>query len=140
MDRDQLVDLTRRAFKLARDDATDLAAAEYTVRADSYTSAGRLERDVAMLNASPQLVGYTSELPAPGSYCTKTVMGRSIVLTRVADGSVKAFDNVCLHRQAQIVTAAVPRNDSPARTTHGPTTTPDALSACLDARGFPRSC
>jgi phenylpropionate dioxygenase-like ring-hydroxylating dioxygenase large terminal subunit len=104
MDRDQLVDLTRRAFKLARDDATDLAAAEYTVRADSYTSAGRLERDVAMLNASPQLVGYTSELPAPGSFCTKTVMGRSILLTRVADGSVKAFDNVCLHRQAQIVT------------------------------------
>ena len=29
-------------------------------------------------------------------------MGRSILLTRVSDGSVKAFNNVCLHRQSQI--------------------------------------
>jgi carnitine monooxygenase subunit len=32
------------------------------------------------------------------------VIGRSILLTRTSDGSVKAFDNVCLHRQAQVVT------------------------------------
>jgi phenylpropionate dioxygenase-like ring-hydroxylating dioxygenase large terminal subunit len=31
-------------------------------------------------------------------------MGRSILLTRPSDGSVKAFDNVCLHRQSQVVT------------------------------------
>ena len=102
MDRDQLVDLTHRALKLARDKTTDLAPAEYTVRADTYTSAERHARDTAMLLASPQLVGYVSELPKPGSYCTKTVMGRSILLTRTSDGSVKAFDNVCLHRQSQI--------------------------------------
>jgi phenylpropionate dioxygenase-like ring-hydroxylating dioxygenase large terminal subunit len=45
-----------------------------------------------MLLASPQLVGYASELPRPGTYCTKTVMGRSILLTRGADNSVRAFD------------------------------------------------
>jgi phenylpropionate dioxygenase-like ring-hydroxylating dioxygenase large terminal subunit len=56
-----------------------------------------------MLMSSPQLVGYVSELPRPGSYCTKTVMGRSVLLTRTSDGSVKAFDNVCLHRQAPVV-------------------------------------
>ena len=55
-----------------------------------------------MLLASPQLVGYVSELPRPGTYCTKTVMGRSILLTRAADGAVRAFDNVCLHRQSRI--------------------------------------
>jgi carnitine monooxygenase subunit len=104
MDRDQLVDLTRRALKLARDKTTDLAASEYTVTADAYTSAERLARDKAMVKASPQLVGYASELPKPGTYCTKTVMGRSILMTRVADGSVKALDNICLHRQSQIVT------------------------------------
>ena len=52
--------------------------------------------------ASPQLVGYVSELPRPGTYCTKTVMGRSILLTRAADGVVRAFENVCLHRQSRI--------------------------------------
>jgi carnitine monooxygenase subunit len=103
MDRDQLIDLTRRALKLARDKTTDLAPAEYIVSADAYTSPERLGRDKAMLMASPQLVGYASELPKPGAYCTKTVMGRSILLTRVPDGTVKAFNNVCLHRQSQVV-------------------------------------
>jgi carnitine monooxygenase subunit len=103
MDREQLIDLTRRALKLARDKTTDLAPSEYTVPADDYTSADRLSRDRAMLMASPQLVGYVSELPKPGTYCTKTVMGRSVLMTRVADGTVKAFDNVCLHRQSQVV-------------------------------------
>ena len=55
-----------------------------------------------MLLASPQLVGYVSELPKPGSYRAKTVMGRLLLLTRTSDGSVKAFENVCLHRQSQI--------------------------------------
>ncbi|HZU47455.1 MAG TPA: SRPBCC family protein [Mycobacterium sp.] len=102
MDRDQLIDLTRRALKLARDKTTDLAPAEHTVDARDYTSAERHERERALLMASPQLVGYVSELPEPGSYCTKTVMGRSILLTRTSGGMVKAFNNVCLHRQSQV--------------------------------------
>jgi carnitine monooxygenase subunit len=103
MDREQLIDLTRRAVKLARDKTTDLAPSEQTVNASEYTSIERHERDVAMQMASPQLVGYVSELPAPGAYCTKTVMGRSILLTRTSTGTVKAFNNVCLHRQSQVV-------------------------------------
>src|SRR5215468_6139748 len=102
MDRDQLIDLTRRAVKLARDKTTDLAPSEHRVAADSYTSPGRQTQDIAMLLASPQLVGYSSELPRPGTYCSKTVMGRSVLLTRRADDTVRAFDNVCLHRQSRI--------------------------------------
>ena len=104
MERDQLIDLTRRALKLARDKTTDLAPREHTVSAHDYTSLERHERDTAMLMASPQLVGYVSELAKPGAYCTKTVMGRSVLLTRTSDGSVRAFNNVCLHRQSQVVT------------------------------------
>lgn len=104
MEREQLIDLTRRACKLARDKTTDLAPAEHRVEGRAYTSPERHDRERAMVMASPQLVGYVSELPGPGAYCTKTVMGRSILLTRTADGSVKAFNNVCLHRQSQVVT------------------------------------
>lgn len=103
MEHDQLIDLTRRALKLARDKATDLAPAQHTVYAGDYTDTERHHRDRAMLLASPQLVGYVSELAAPGAYCTKTVMGRSILLTRTSQGTVKAFHNVCLHRQSQVV-------------------------------------
>ncbi|OBJ58655.1 SRPBCC family protein [Mycobacterium sp. 1423905.2] len=104
MDHDQLIDLTRRALKLARDKTTDLAPAQYTVDATDYTSRERYELDTALVMASPQLVGYVSELPEAGTYCTKTVMGRSILLTRTSDGTVRAFENVCLHRQAQVAT------------------------------------
>jgi phenylpropionate dioxygenase-like ring-hydroxylating dioxygenase large terminal subunit len=102
VDHDQLIDLTRRAVKLARDDTTDLAPSEHVVSAAAYTSAERHERDRAVVLASRQLVGYASELPKPGSYCTKTVMDRSILPTRTKDGTVKAFENVCLHRQSRI--------------------------------------
>jgi len=102
MDRDQLIDLTRRALKLARDKTTDLMPSECTVAAETYTSVARHAQDAAMLLASPQLVGYVSELPRPGTYCTKSVMGRSILLTRASDSVVRAFENVCLHRQSQI--------------------------------------
>jgi carnitine monooxygenase subunit len=102
MDRDQLIDLTRRTLKLARDKTTDLMPAECTVAAETYTSTARHVQDAAMLAASPQLVGYVSELPRPGTYCTKTVMGRSILLTRASDSVVRAFENVCLHRQSRI--------------------------------------
>ena len=94
MDHHQLIDLTRRALKLARDQTTDLAPAQHSVDARDYTSVERHNQDRALLLASPQLIGYVSELANPGSYCTKTVMGRSILLTRTADGSVKAFDNL----------------------------------------------
>ncbi|VBA41734.1 Anthranilate 1,2-dioxygenase large subunit [Mycobacterium innocens] len=104
MDQNQLIDLTRRALKLARDQTTDLAPSQHAVRAREYTSLERHDRDRAMVMSCPQLVGYVSELPRPGSYCTKTVMGRSVLLTRTSDGSVRAFDNVCLHRQAQVAT------------------------------------
>ncbi|MGO9185542.1 aromatic ring-hydroxylating oxygenase subunit alpha [Mycobacterium sp.] len=102
MERDQLIDLTRRACKLARDNTTDLAPAPHRVDAREYTSVERHERDRAMILASPQLVGYASELPGAGTYCTKTVMGRSILLTRASAGSVRAFHNVCLHRQSRV--------------------------------------
>ncbi|BCZ23551.1 SRPBCC family protein [Mycobacterium senriense] len=103
MEHDQLIALTRRALKLARDKTTDLASTQHMVDARDYTDTERHHRDRAMLLASPQLVGYVSELPAPGAYCTKTVMGRSILLTRTTQGTVKAFNNVCLHRQSQVV-------------------------------------
>lgn len=138
MDHDQLIDLTRRALKLARDKTTDLAPAQHMVDARDYTSVERHQLDTAMVMASPQLVGYVSELPSPGTYCTKTVMGRSVLLTRTSDGSVRAFENICLHRQAQVATVAA-HGASPAPITPGLMTTPGDWSACRAAKAFPTS-
>lgn len=137
MDRDQLIDLTRRALKLARDKATDLAPAEYTVAATDYTSTERHAVDRAMLLKSPQLVGYSSELPAPRTYCTKTVMDRSILMTRGSGGSVKAFNNVCLHRQSQIASGCGTARRLSCLTTPGHTISTATSSVCPARRDSP---
>jgi len=63
MDHDQLIDLTRRALKLARDNTTDLAPQQHTVDAREYTSVERHNSERALLMASPTDVGRA---PAPG--------------------------------------------------------------------------
>ncbi len=138
MDRDQLIDLTRRAVKLARDKTTDITPSEHSVAADTYTSTQRLAQDTAMLLASPQLVGYASELPRPATYCTKTVMGRSILLTRGADNSVRAFDNVCLHRQSRIADGCGLHVGSHVRITRGLTTWTATSSGYPARRASPK--
>ena len=91
-----------------------------------------------MLLASPQVVGHASELPRPGTYRTKTVMGRSILLTRGADNGVRAFDNVCLHRQSRIADGWGPHVGSHVRITRGLTTW-TATSSGYPARKYARA-
>lgn len=79
-----------------------MAPAERRQPALAYASQERFERERELVLRSPQLVGYRSELPAPGSFCTKTVMDTSVLLTRGQDGRVRAFQNVCAHRQAPV--------------------------------------
>lgn len=55
MDRDQLIDLTRRALKLARDKTTDFAPTEYTVSADDYASVDRPRQNGAIGRNEPGL-------------------------------------------------------------------------------------
>lgn len=51
----------------------------------------------------PTLLGFSSLLPEPFSYRTVEIAGRSILLTRDADGVAHAFHNVCIHRGAKLV-------------------------------------
>jgi len=50
----------------------------------------------------PNAVAHASELPEPGSFITRTLAGRSILLTRSDDNQIHAFLNVCRHRGTQL--------------------------------------
>lgn len=103
MNRDEQVDVMRRALKLLEQQTTDLTLAEHHEPAIHYTSADRFEAECALVRAAPQLVGYVSELPhGGGSWVTKQVMGQSVLLTRAKDERVRAFRNICQHRQAPV--------------------------------------
>jgi Rieske 2Fe-2S family protein len=55
------------------------------------------ERD-AVFHRTWCCVGREEELPEPGDFLTRDVAGESILVTRTADGDLRAHYNVCRHR------------------------------------------
>ena len=55
------------------------------------------ERD-AIFGTNWQVVGFSPDIASPGSYVTATVGDRPVVVVRDADGTLRAFYNVCQHR------------------------------------------
>lgn len=47
--------------------------------------------------------GHESEVPEPGDFRTRTLVGRPLVLARGDDGKVRVFINACPHRGAEVV-------------------------------------
>jgi p-cumate 2,3-dioxygenase alpha subunit len=45
-------------------------------------------------------VGHESELPSAGSFVSRSVGGRPVILARGEDGRMRAFANTCMHRGA----------------------------------------
>lgn len=67
--------------------------------AERYTSAAFFERELrAMWPNVWQFAAREEELPDPGDVVVYENAGRSYLVARQADGSIKAMHNVCLHR------------------------------------------
>ncbi len=87
---------------------TDTAAAPVRLPVSRYTSPDHLANERAMLASTPTIAGLSALVPAPSSYATVEIGGRSVILTRgeptatAPQGSVSAMLNVCRHRGAEI--------------------------------------
>jgi choline monooxygenase len=82
----------------------DLAS---TLIPDAYTSEAFYELEQQRVFGSSWVgVAMTSELRDPGDFVVVEVAGRSLILCRNRDGELRAFDNVCRHRGAQICAAS----------------------------------
>lgn len=68
-----------------------------------YNEAEALEFDLAAIfHRSWILVGFSCEIPRPRGYLAVTVGRSPVVVTRDADGALRAFHNSCRHRGAQV--------------------------------------
>ncbi|MDX6526008.1 MAG: choline monooxygenase, partial [Gaiellales bacterium] len=82
----------------------DLAS---TLIPDAYTSEAFYELEQQRVFGSSWVgVAMTSELRDPGDFVVVEVAGRSLIVCRNRDGELRAFDNVCRHRGAQICAAS----------------------------------
>ncbi len=73
---------------------------------DQYQSEAifQCERD-QMFARLPAVAAHVSELPNAGDFIKREIAGRSILVTRDAQGEVHAFLNICRHRGTQLVDA-----------------------------------
>ena len=75
-----------------------------TLIPDAYTSPEffQLERD-RVFGTSWVAVASTSDLERPGDTLVTEVAGQSLIITRNAEGALRAFHNVCRHRGARLL-------------------------------------
>jgi phenylpropionate dioxygenase-like ring-hydroxylating dioxygenase large terminal subunit len=103
MNRQEELAVGRRLFGHIDGRTTDLADALFRNRTVNYSCRERaaLERD-RLFRGLPIFMGLSTRLPKPGDYLTEDVAGMPVLMTRGADGQVRAFANICRHRGAPV--------------------------------------
>jgi phenylpropionate dioxygenase-like ring-hydroxylating dioxygenase large terminal subunit len=83
------------------------------VSADRYTSPEFMEREWrGIWTKCWTCAGRVSDLPVAGSWLKFDLGRESFIVTRAADGTIRAFHNACQHRGRQLVTEDMGRTPS----------------------------
>ena len=103
MDRTEELAVGRRLLGHIDGRTTDLADSLFRNRVIAYSCRERasLERD-RLFRDQPMFMGLSTRLAKAGDYVTEDVAGMPVLMTRGADGGVRAFANICRHRGAPV--------------------------------------
>jgi phenylpropionate dioxygenase-like ring-hydroxylating dioxygenase large terminal subunit len=69
---------------------------------ERYTDVTRWPAELRLLRSQPQAIAAAADLANPGDWLAREILGIPVLLTRAADGIVRAFLNVCRHRGARV--------------------------------------
>lgn len=98
---DEMRGLARRAHAHFKNRTTDQAAEPLQVPVEAYLSEDRFKKEFErVFQRLPLGLALSVELPDPGSYMARNILGKPVLLTRDSGGEVRAFLNVCRHRGA----------------------------------------
>ena len=105
---EQLVAMARRNIAHVKAGTQDQERDVFRVPAADYLDADRwqLEMD-RIFKRVPLTLGFSSELREPGAYKAMEVAGVPVLMSRGADGAIRAFVNMCSHRGAIVVDEGV---------------------------------
>ena len=103
MERQEQLAVGRRLLGHIDGRSTDLADELFRNRTVNYSSRTRaaVERD-RLFRDLPIFMGLGARLAKPGDYLTEDVAGVPVLMTRGAEGEVRAFANICRHRGAPV--------------------------------------
>lgn len=93
--------LVQRALDFVEQQWPDMARAHMCVPLETYRSEELAARERELFESSPQALVASTEIANPHDYLVRRSVGRSILLTRDANGTAHAFLNYCRHRGAE---------------------------------------
>lgn len=102
-ERELLVKIADRLLAHHAERTTGSAPEPYRLDNRVYTDPELFTRErQTLFKHNPMLVGFSPDLPEPGSFFTFDDLGVPVLLTRDRDGKVNAFLNACAHRGARL--------------------------------------
>jgi carnitine monooxygenase subunit len=106
--RERLIEMARRVVEHHRSGQVPLTDSITTLPATNYTDPQRWQRELDLIfHRLPLVVALTAEIRHPHAYKALDVAGMPVLLTRVEDGTVRAFVNMCSHRGSILVDEGV---------------------------------
>jgi phenylpropionate dioxygenase-like ring-hydroxylating dioxygenase large terminal subunit len=106
MRRELEIELIRRALDNIERKVSDADGEPFALPVDRYLDDDVLARERQLLRRHPVVVGFASEVARPGSVLAQDHAGAPVIVTRAADGELRAFFNACRHRGTKIVTGS----------------------------------
>lgn len=95
--------LIQRLQTHLRNGTSDGAPDSLRLPADYYLDPQQWQREMDLIfQRVPLLAGFSVELPQPGNYKALQMLDKPVLLMRGADGQMRAFLNICLHRGAPL--------------------------------------
>ena len=104
MSKEQLIEITQDNLDHAAAGSIRQAEAITQVPVANYIDQARWREECdKVFRRLPLVLATTCELPNVGDYKSLSIMGLPVLITRDQDGSMRAFENSCAHRGAQVV-------------------------------------
>lgn len=97
-------DINQSLINHIRNGSTDLASEDLMVPVNHFTCPERAQAEYTLLQKLPLIVAIRSELPEIGSFITRDVLGKPLLIVRQNDGRVQAYLNRCRHRGGKVET------------------------------------
>lgn len=101
--REEQIKIARRILKHIENGTAESAPRQGRVPVSTYIDPEVWAREVDIFRTSPIVAGMSCELPGPGSYMAREIVGRPVLLVRDQAGRLGAFLNVCRHRGSPVV-------------------------------------
>jgi phenylpropionate dioxygenase-like ring-hydroxylating dioxygenase large terminal subunit len=95
-------DVFKRMIKHIADGTTDMAGADLRVPSSNFSNETHARSERELFRKQPLVTALASELPEPGRFITRDLLGTALLIVRQDDGTVATFLNMCRHRGGKV--------------------------------------